>query len=73
MAKYIPRTCPRCRDYLAVIVSPWPTNDREYDVNGFCAVCGYEIRGWRVILRRKRTTYCADYKSSGATNRLGDA
>jgi hypothetical protein len=43
MAKYIPRTCPRCRDYLAVIVSPCPTNDREYDINGFCAVCGYEI------------------------------
>ena len=42
MAKYIPRTCPQCRDYLAVIVSPWLTNDREYDVNGFCAVCGYE-------------------------------
>jgi C4-type Zn-finger protein len=57
MAKYIARNCPKCRDYFGVVVSQWPTRDREYLVSGFCTTCGYRLKGWRVILGRKRPTY----------------
>ena len=57
MAKSITRKCPRCRDYFGVVVSPWPTNEREYHVSGFCTTCGYRLKGWRVILGRKKPTY----------------
>ena len=57
MAKYIPRSCPKCRDYFGVVVSQWPTSDREYLVSGFCTTCGYQLKGWRLILGRKQTSY----------------
>jgi hypothetical protein len=56
MAKYIARNCPKCRDYFGVVVNPLPKSDGEHPINGFCAVCGYQLKGWRVIVGRKRTT-----------------
>ena len=53
MAKYIARTCPRCRGYFCVTISdPLPTS-RELPISAWCTVCGYALKGWRVIDRRK--------------------
>ena len=57
MAKYLTRTCPRCRGYFGVVVSQWPTRDREYLVSGFCTTCGYRLKGWKVILGGKRQSH----------------
>ena len=56
MARYIARTCPKCRDYFGVLVSQWPTESGEHHVSAFCATCGYRLLGWRVILGRKSLT-----------------
>jgi hypothetical protein len=53
MAKYISRSCPKCRDYLWLVVSQTPKSDGEYPINAFCAVCGYKLKGWRLIAGRK--------------------
>ena len=57
MARYLARRCPRCQDYFGVVVSQWPTDDREYQVSGLCTTCGHRLKGWRVILGRKRAAY----------------
>jgi hypothetical protein len=56
MAKYIVRQCPKCRDYFGVLVNQPPKSNGEHHINGFCAVCGYQLKGWRLIVGRKRTT-----------------
>lgn len=55
MAKYVAQKCPKCRDYFEVVVSQWPTCNREYLISGFCTTCGYQLKGWRVILGRNRS------------------
>jgi hypothetical protein len=49
MAKYLHRSCPKCRDYLCVDVLQRATSDGEHPITGYCAVCGYQLKGWRVI------------------------
>ena len=56
MAKYIARNCPKCHDYFGVVVNQRPKSNGEHPINGFCAVCGYQLKGWRLIVGRKRTT-----------------
>jgi len=55
MAKYLHRSCPRCRDYLCVDVHKRATSDGEHLITGYCAVCGYQLKGWRLIPGRKRS------------------
>jgi len=55
MPRYIARTCPRCRDYFGVTVSQQPTSDGEHAITAYCALCGYTLRGWRMIDGGKRT------------------
>lgn len=55
MAKYIARKCPKCRDYFGVAVNQAPQSNGEHPINGFCAVCGYQLKDWRLILGRNRT------------------
>jgi len=52
--KYLARKCPRCRDYFGVTVSHEPTSDGENAISAYCAVCGYTLKGWRLIVTRKR-------------------
>jgi hypothetical protein len=54
MSRYIARTCPKCRDYFDVTVSQQPTSEGEHPVTAYCAVCGYQLKGWSVIVGRKR-------------------
>jgi hypothetical protein len=39
-----------------VVVNQPPKSNGEHPINGFCAVCGYQLKGWRLIVGRKRTT-----------------
>ena len=55
MTKYLPRKCPKCHDYFfCVAIGRPPTHSRGLPITAFCAVCGYQLRGWRLILGRKR-------------------
>jgi len=56
MARYINRKCPRCRDYFGLALSQAPDSNGEHPISGYCAVCGYQLKGWRLILGRKQAT-----------------
>jgi hypothetical protein len=49
MARYIPRTCPKCHDYFGVVViHPYP-EARTLPVDGYCASCQYRIK-WSMVV-----------------------
>jgi|GEM_PF-4424159 len=54
MARYIARSCPRCRDYLRVTISHLAPESRELSISARCNDCGYALEGWRVIVRPKQ-------------------
>ncbi len=49
MLKYLYRTCPKCKDYLGVIVRDPPEPEREAPIDAHCVVCGFKL-GWRLVL-----------------------
>jgi len=53
MKKYLHRSCPKCRDYLCIDVLQTATSDGAHPITGYCAVCGFQLKGWRVIPGRK--------------------
>jgi hypothetical protein len=53
MSRYIARTCPRCREYFGVMISYPSANSQELPIIGWCAVCGYALDGWRLIVNRQ--------------------
>jgi hypothetical protein len=55
MARYIDRKCPKCHDYFGVTVSHPTPQARELPITAYCAVCGFQHRGWRVIFGGKPT------------------
>ena len=57
MRRYIARSCPKCRDYFGIVVNQEPTSNGEHPINAYCAVCGYQLKGWRLIEGRKRTIH----------------
>jgi len=53
MAKYLARTCPKCNDYLGIVV-PKPTPKATVSaINGQCLRCGYRL-AWILIVGRRR-------------------
>ncbi len=52
MLKYFYRTCPKCKDYLGVVVRDPPESKREVPIDAHCVVCGFKL-GWRLILGKK--------------------
>jgi len=52
MLKYLYRTCPKCKDYLGVIVRDPPEPKREIPIDAHCVVCGFNL-GWRLILGKR--------------------
>jgi len=54
MARYIARKCPRCRDYFGVVVNQEPKSDGDHPITAYCALCDYQLKGWRLIVGRKR-------------------
>jgi len=51
MAKYLYRTCPKCKDYLGVVVPEPPEPVKEVPIDAHCAVCGFKL-DWRIVLGR---------------------
>jgi hypothetical protein len=54
MNRYIARTCPRCQKHFCVTISHSTHDSRELPISGWCTGCGYALKGWRVIVRRKQ-------------------
>jgi hypothetical protein len=54
MARYIARNCPKCSDSFWVTVSHPMPQSTELPITAYCSVCGYRLKGWRLILGRKR-------------------
>jgi len=54
MAKYLARKCPRCREDFGIVITHPSARRSEFSINGFCEACGYRLKGWRLILGRKR-------------------
>ena len=55
MTKYLYRTCPKCKDYLGVVVRDPPESKREVPIDAQCVVCGFKL-GWKVVLGIKGLT-----------------
>jgi len=53
MTKYRYRICPRCQDYLGVVVRDPPEPLREIPIDAYYVVCGFKL-GWKVVLGNKR-------------------
>ena len=43
------RTCPKCKDYLGVVVTDPPEPMREVPIDAHCVVCGFKL-DWKVVL-----------------------
>jgi hypothetical protein len=54
MASYIARTCPKCRDYFSVTVTQTPDSNGEHPITAYCAMCGFLLKGWRLIVTHKQ-------------------
>ncbi len=49
MLKYLYRTCPKCKDYLGVVVRDPPESKREVPIDAHCVVCDFKLL-WKVVL-----------------------
>ncbi len=52
MTKSLYRTCPKCKDYMGVIVPDPPEPEREVPIDAHCVVCGFKL-GWKLVLGKK--------------------
>ena len=52
MLKYLYRTCPKCKDYMGVVVPDSPEPEREVPIDAHCVVCGFNLR-WKLVLGKK--------------------
>lgn len=48
MTRYLARSCPRCGDYLGVVVPQPPEPTREIPIHARCLKCGFKLP-WKVI------------------------
>ena len=58
MTKYLYRTCPKCGDYLGVVVCDPPGPKSEILIDAYCVVCGFKLN-WKVILGKKSPLWSA--------------
>ena len=49
MTKYLYRTCPKCKDYLGVVVRDPPESKREVPIDAHCVLYGFNL-GWKLVL-----------------------
>jgi len=52
MLKYLYRDCPKCNDYLGVVVRDPPEPMREVPIDAHCVVCGFKL-GWKLVLGKR--------------------
>ncbi len=55
MLKYLYRTCPKCGDYLGVVVRDPPGPMSEIPIDAHCVVCGFKL-GWRLVLGKRSSS-----------------
>ncbi len=55
MLKYLYRTCPKCKDYLGVVVTDPPEPEREVPIDAHCVVCGFKL-GWKLVLGKRSSS-----------------
>jgi len=67
MARDIPRKCPKHRDYFGVAVSYPTVQSKELQSTAWCAVCGDQLKGRRVIVGGKREQQGSNTPFSGAS------
>jgi len=53
MLKYLYRDCPKCGDYLGVVVRDPPESGREVPIDARCLRCGFNL-GWKLVLGNKQ-------------------
>jgi len=68
MLKYLYRTCPKCKDYLGVIVRDPPESKREVPIDAHCVVCGLKL-GWKLVLGGGQIRQESSVKSFGVKAR----
>ena len=51
MAKYLYRSCPKCKDYLGVVVPEPPEPVRDVPIDARCLRCGFKL-AWKVLMGR---------------------
>ena len=69
MAKYLYRTCPKCKDYLGVVVRDPPEPMREIPIDAYCVRCGFRLL-WKVVLGNKGLEPKAREQEEGFTGFL---
>jgi len=52
MLKYLYRTCPKCKDYMGVVVPDPSESTREVPIDAHCVVCGFKL-GWKLVLGKR--------------------
>ena len=52
MTKYLYRSCPKCKDYLGVVVPEPPQPVTEVPIDARCLRCGFKL-AWKIVLGRK--------------------
>ncbi len=52
MLKYLYRTCPKCKDYLGVVVTDPPEPKREIPIDARCLRCRFKL-AWKVVLGKR--------------------
>ncbi len=68
MLKYLYRTCPKCKDYLGVVVRDPPEPMREIPIDAACLRCGFKLE-WRVVMGSKGLEREADEQRRGLWGR----
>ncbi len=68
MDKYLARTCPKCNDYLGVVI-PEPLDlTREIPVDAICSRCGFNLL-WKIVTGNRRFEWEAREKGRGLGER----
>ena len=57
MVKYIARTCPNFGDYSGLDANQPPHGNGDYPINASCEARGYQLKGRRLIVGRKRAAH----------------
>jgi len=68
MLKYLYRTCPKCGDYLGVVVRDPPGPKSEIQIDAHCVVCGFKL-GWKLVLGNMGLEREADEQRRGLWGR----
>jgi hypothetical protein len=69
MPKYLYRTCPKCGDYLGVVVRDPSGPKSEIPIDAYCVVCGFKL-GWKVVLRKKSSLKQSTHRKESAVQLL---